>query len=285
MSITDEQRKLISDLVEAELERRSLSPETQAEDTKRRVLDIMEEANDPATFVGTKAHNWLVRNLDFLRPRTEHYVTRFIYATGRMFVHHKLLFGVLGLLVLLGTAGITQMQHFLFALDKDKIVKRVLAAPEIQQELDEAIQQKKVNIATMEGEIKQVKKNILSQKSTVDDFTTRLEGLYGRLSDLEHLATKAEDAAQTVSAQANATAVAALDEAESQADKLGKELFQIIFRPDEEGSTCKNTANSLCVESTTCPPRTTTGASIRLSSDAAESSEFKLCVRDQTGNK
>ena len=288
MSFTDEQRKLIGDIVEAELERRSLSPETQAEDTKRRVLDIMEEANDPATFVGTRAHNWLVRNLDLLRPRTDHYVTRFIRATGRVFVHHAQLLSVLGLLVVLVTAGITQMQHLLFAWNKDAIVKKVLEAPKFKQEHKQAMDSRLSEILKLQGQITNVRDQVLREEGAVTDFKNRVGKLNGRLSNSEYrlayLKTMLDVAMKPENAQPDATASEAVDAAKTQAIKLSKELGQVL-KSGEEEQTCHNTTNSLCLEPETCPDGTAETASIRFSSAADESSEYKLCVRDQTGNK
>ena len=283
MSFTDEQQKLIGNLVEAELKRRSISPETQAEDTKRRVLDIMEEANDPATFVGDKAHNWLVRNLDLLRPRTENYVTRFIHATGRLFVHHAQLLSVLGLLVALATAGATQMQRFLFVIDEKAIVKKILEAPAFQQEHDQAMKSRLSEISKLEGQITNVRDQVLKEQGAVTDFKKRTETLYGKLSNLEYrlasLATRTDEVGKSLNAQPDATTSVAADKAETQAIKLLKKLDQVLQSGEEE-QTCQNTTNSLCLEPETCPDGTTETASIRFSSDAEKSSESKLCVRD-----
>ena len=82
MSISEDQRKEIVEIIATELDQRSLSLETRTEDTKRRVLLIMEEASDSATYIGARAHDWLVYNLDLLRPRTEHRVTGMIRTAG-----------------------------------------------------------------------------------------------------------------------------------------------------------------------------------------------------------
>ena len=139
MNFTDEHRKQVIELVEAELDRRSLSPELHQEGLKRRLLEILEEADDPATFVGSRVHNWLVRNLEILRPRTEHQVTRLIRAAGRIFVHHGRIVLVLGLLIILVTAAFTQINRFLFHWNEDDIVERLVRNFQTQAVYNETI--------------------------------------------------------------------------------------------------------------------------------------------------
>lgn len=284
MTFTDEQRRQVIELVQTELERRSLSPEPDPEDIKRRLLGILEEADDPATFVGTRVHDWLARNLEILRPRTEHQVTRLIRAAGRIFVHHGRIVLVMGLAILLVTAAFTQINRFLFHWNEDEIIERLVRNIQTQGVYNEAIAARTSEADKMLGNIEGIHAIIQRKEPIIDDYMARVNELRGNFQHLSQLEEELQQTADTLRLQAENAATEAVNSAQPQANQLAGELYG-IFAQFSENQRCTNTSNSLCVESETCPQGTNSYAAVELvSTDQNELASFRICARSETEN-